>query len=72
MLSHESNKWDVAKDIICTESRQHERSRGQYTKRKLEYWNHGITETRKQKRSQLQASHETTHDDDEIPGCVSL
>ena len=71
VLFHKSNKWDAAKDIICTESRQwnlrhHERSKGRYTKRKLEYWNHGIAETRKQKRSHLQASPEATHDD-EIP-----
>ena len=31
-----------------------------------ESWNHGIVETRKQKRSHLQASPEATHDD-EIP-----
>ena len=56
-----SNKWDAAKDILCTESRQwdlkqHEREKATYTKRKLEYWVHDISEIRKQKRSQIRNS----------------
>ena len=56
-----SNKWDAAKDILCTESRQwdlkqHEREKATYTKRKLEYWGHDISEIRKQKRSRIRNS----------------
>lgn len=69
VLFHKSNKWDAAKDILFTESRQwdlkhHERKKGQYTKRKLEYWDSEITAIRRQKRSRSEAD---TTQDDEIP-----
>lgn len=56
VLFHKFNKWDAAKDILFTESSQwdlkhHERKKGQYTKRKLEYCDSEIPEIRKQKRS---------------------
>jgi len=43
-----SNKWDAAKDILCTEGRQwdlkqHEWEKATSTKRKLEYWGHEIS-----------------------------
>ena len=43
-----SNKWDAAKDILCTESsqwdlKQHEREKATSTKGKLEYWGHDIS-----------------------------
>lgn len=55
---HKSNKWDAAKDILCTESRQwdlkhHERNKATYMKRKLDYWGRDISEIRKHKRSQI-------------------
>ena len=69
VLFNKSNKWDAAKDILCTESRQwdlkrHERMKGQYTKRKLEYWNTEISEIRKQKRARCEDSPDTIQDDD--------
>lgn len=70
-MFRKSNKWDSAKDILLAEHRQwllphHERKKSQYTKRKLEYWNNGITETRKQRRSTPQISAEISDlmDDD--------
>ena len=69
VLFNKSNKWDAAKDILCTESRQwdlkhHERMKGQYTKRKLEYWTTEISEIRKQKRAHCEDSPDTIQDDD--------
>lgn len=53
-----SNKWDAAKDILCTEKRQwdlkqHESENQTYMKRKLEYWGHEISEIRRWKRSAI-------------------
>ena len=44
---------DAARDILLTESRQwvlqhHERQKGTYTKRKLDYWETEISAKRKQ------------------------
>ena len=69
-MLHKSNKWDAARDIISTESRQwdlwhHEREKGQYTKRKLEYWESGISQRRKQQRA-ASASTSLPQDTDEI------
>ena len=64
-----SNKWDAAKDILLTESRQwdlrhHEREKGTYVKRKLEYWGHGISEIRMKKRSESKIS--TPNEDEDM------
>jgi len=53
VMFHRSNKWDAARDILLTESRQwvlqhHERQKGTYTKRKLDYWETEISAKRKQ------------------------
>jgi len=58
VLFNDCNKWDAAKDILCTESMQwdlkhHERMKGQYTKTKLECWNTEISDIRKKKRGPL-------------------
>ena len=70
ILFHKSNKWDGAKDILCTVSRQwdlkhHERKKANYTKRKFEYWGHEISQTRKQKRLQIEDSAQD-HDTQEL------
>jgi len=71
VLFNMSNKWDAAKDILSTESREwdfkhHERMKGQYKKKKLEYWNTEISEIRKQKRARCEDFPDTIRDD-EIP-----
>ena len=74
VLFHKSNKWDAAKDILCTESRQwdlkdQERKKGQYTKRKLEYWSNEISESTK-KRRRAQDPHATNQNDEiQVPTC---
>ena len=70
IMFHKSNKWDAARDIISTESRQwdlrhHEREKGQYTKRKLEYWESGISQRRKEQRA-ASTSTSLPQDTDEI------
>ena len=50
-----SNKWDAARDVLLLESRQlalqsHEREKRKYTKKKNDYWDDGIVETRKRGR----------------------
>ena len=54
IFSQKSNKWDAAKDVLLLESRQlalqsHEREKRKYAKRKNDYWEEGIVETRKKK-----------------------
>ena len=61
VIFHKSNKRDAGKDILFTGSRhrdlgQHERKKATYIKRKLEYWEHDISQLRKQKRSQIENS----------------
>ena len=68
-MFNKSNKWDTVKDILCTESRQwdlkdHASMKGQYTKRKLEYWHTEIHKIRKQKRARCEDSPDTIQDDD--------
>ena len=55
IMFQKSNKWNSAKDILLTESRQwdlkhHARVKGTYTKRKAEYWDGDICRIRKEKR----------------------
>ena len=65
-----SNKWDAARDVLLLESRQlalqsHEREKRKYTKKKNDYWDDGIVETRK-KRQRSQAI--VTEAPDQEPG----
>ena len=55
ILFQKSNKWDAAKDILFMESRQwdlreHERKKGNYTKRNHEYWDVDINQNRKKRK----------------------
>lgn len=55
ILFQKSNKWEAAKDILNTESRQwelrhHEREKATYKKRNVEYWEAGISQKRKEQR----------------------
>ena len=55
ILFQKSNKWEAAKDILNTESRQWdlrhcEREKAIYTKRNVEYWETGIGQKRKEQR----------------------
>lgn len=70
VMFHKSNKWDAARDILLTESRQwdlqqHERQKGTYTKRKLDYWETGISAKRKEQRASLASTSATEHDQDD-------
>ena len=54
-MFQKSNKWNSAKDILLTESRQwdlkhHARVKGTCTKRKTGYWEGDICRIRKEKR----------------------
>ena len=79
---HKSNKWDAARDILCTESRQwelkhHERKKATYTKRKLDYWEDEIHRKRKEQRASSASTSmymERVEDDeisDESPTCAT-
>ena len=72
---HKSNKWDGARDILSTESRQwdlrqHEREKTTYTKRNHEYWQGEISEIRKQRRlvsmASVQVEEDETPDDNPV------
>lgn len=68
-MFHKSNKWDAARDIL-TESRQwdlqhHERQKGTYTKRKLDYWETEISAKRKQQRALLASTSAVEDDQDD-------
>lgn len=70
VMFHKSNKWDAARDILLTESRQwdlqhHERQKGSYTKRKLDYWETEISAKRKQLRASLASTSATENDQDD-------
>ena len=70
VLFYKSNKCDAVKDILCTERRQwdlkhHEREKATYTKRKLKYWDHDITQIKKQR--QLKIGDSFLSGDDDIP-----
>lgn len=59
-----SNKWDVARDVLQSESRQialqgYDREKRKYNKQNKNYWEEGIVETRKKRqRSQVITSEE--------------
>ena len=63
-----SNKWDAARDVLLLESRQlalqsNEREKRKYTKRKEDYWDEGIVETRKKRQRSQVVSTESSGED---------
>ena len=68
-----SNKWDAARDVLQSESRQialqgHEREKRKYDKQNKDYWEGGIVASRKKRhRSQVNAMDEEPGPSDELP-----
>ena len=69
VMFHRANKWDAARDILLTESRQwvlqhHERQKGTYTKRKLGYRETEINA--KRRAASLASTSSTENDEDDV------